>query len=556
MTNKPDIRKEHTPQLKTAHYVWMFGVAWTVVFAVSLIGNIKHIQHKTQVIAYGEAVAYFNKDQAFRFWAAQHGGIYVPATEKTPPIPYLAHIPERDITTPSGRQLTLINPAYMIRRLSEDFSQMYGIKSHITSLKPLRSGNEPDTWERDALMAFEQGVKEVVRVSPVHGKSHLRLMRPMFTTAACLKCHGNQGYREGDLRGGVSVSVPLTQLLALEKTSVREIALVHVFLWMLGLFGIGFAWSRVIKSDRIRNQALSALHLSHDNLEHEVALRTKELGEKNKALKQARKILETRIDVQTGELNQTQIQLFQTSKLATLGEMATGIAHEINQPLSGIALVAKTFQKLMDRKQLSHEEIESGLKDITLSVKRISKIIDHVRAFARQDTVEFSLVDIGTTVQSALDLLQTQLKLRGIGVDLSIAADLPQVLGEPYQLEQVWINIIGNARDALDEKARRLGGNQAQDMDYRKMLRITANSDPQADIPAIEVCFADNGIGLNPEEKEKIFVPFFTTKEMGKGTGLGMSICHGIIQTHKGTITADSEVNQGAAIRVRLPAAS
>ena len=254
--------------------------------------------------------------------------------------------------------------------------------------------------------------------------------------------------------------------------------------------------------------------------------------------------LENRIVERTKELSQVQGQLFQTSKLATLGEMSAGLAHEINQPLGGISLVAKTFRKLHERNKLTAEELLSGIQDIETSETRMTKIISHIRTFARQDSHKFSEVKLADTVESALALLGEQLRLHGIAVVMDFDANCPNIEGEPFQLEQTWINIISNARDAMDERERREPG-------HKKQIEIKIA--PLNDSQGVFISFTDNGIGMNKETVARAMEPFFTTKEVGKSTGLGLAICYGIIQTHKGTIEIKGEENVGCQVVVKLP---
>jgi two-component system cell cycle sensor histidine kinase/response regulator CckA len=150
----------------------------------------------------------YKKDLVYRRWATIHGGVYVPITPETPTNPYLSHIPERDISTPSGKKLTLVNPAYMTRQVHELGEKDYGLGGHITSLKPIRPENAPDEWERKALQGFEQNQKDVSSLVTIGNETYFRLMYPMITESGCLKCHTSQGYKVGDIRGGISVSVP------------------------------------------------------------------------------------------------------------------------------------------------------------------------------------------------------------------------------------------------------------------------------------------------------------------------------------------------------------
>jgi PAS domain S-box-containing protein len=284
-----------------------------------------------------------------------------------------------------------------------------------------------------------------------------------------------------------------------------------------------------------------------DTTEHKQAQK-----EKEKLQAKMAEELERGLEERSKELAQTQAQLFQTSKLSTLGEMSTGLAHEMNQPLAGISLTTKTLRKLMDKGALTDEEVDSGLRDIEGSVKRMSKIIQHIRTFARQDTLEFVEVDVNETIDSALSLLGEQLRLCEIGVVRRFSPALPKIEGEPYQLEEVWMNLIANARDALDEKQRQISDGKLQIENYEKRLHISATPSQESEVPSVEVRITDNGIGLTKEQQERLFDPFFTTKEVGKGTGLGMSISHGIIQSHKGKIEVESKEGEGTTVTVIL----
>jgi len=214
------------------------AVAWSLVLALSLVWSIRLEQGHTAALVEKEARASFDKDAATRQWATRHGGVYVPIDERTPPNPYLSFVPDRDVVTPSGRRLTLMNPAYMLRQMMEEFGKDYGIRGHLTSLKPLNPNNAPDAWERQALLAFESGVKEVSAEVDIDGVPYLRLMKPFVTETGCLKCHAQQGYREGDIRGGIGVAVPLEPYLKLERESLRKEWLLHGGVWFIGLVGI------------------------------------------------------------------------------------------------------------------------------------------------------------------------------------------------------------------------------------------------------------------------------------------------------------------------------
>ncbi len=214
---------------------------WTLLIAVSLLMNIIQIKQNSHEFAHIQARTAYERDVIYRRWSAGHGGVYVPVTENTQPNPYLNHIPERDLSTPSGILLTLMNPAYMSRQVYELSESALGIRGHITSLNPLRPENSPDPWEAEALKAFEKGQTEVTTIEEMDDKDYIRLMSALPTEEACLKCHASQGYQVGDIRGGISISIPMDPINAIANTQKLPFIIGHIIIWILGLSGIVFA---------------------------------------------------------------------------------------------------------------------------------------------------------------------------------------------------------------------------------------------------------------------------------------------------------------------------
>ncbi len=221
-------------------YVAAAAIFWTIIIGGSLIWNLHLLDKQMWELARKEAIANFNKDQGFRLWGTKHGGVYVPITEHTPPSPFMVHLPERDIETPSGRKLTLMNPAYMVRQMMDEYTELYGIRGKITGLTVLREGNAPDEWEQRALVKLRDGAKEVSEVAIIEGEAYQRMMRPMYMKPGCDKCHGHLGYETGDFRGGVGIAVPIKPYLANKRDSAEVFTITHAFIWLLGLGGIGF----------------------------------------------------------------------------------------------------------------------------------------------------------------------------------------------------------------------------------------------------------------------------------------------------------------------------
>ncbi|WP_457552705.1 c-type heme family protein [Desulfobacula sp.] len=210
-----------------------------------------------------EARTAFMKDVIYRRWNADHGGVYVPVTEAIQPNPYL-DVPERDITTPLGIKLTKINPAYMTRQVYELARESYNVRGHITSLNPIRPANAPDPWEEKALKSFQNGLKEVSSIEEMEGGEYMRLMQPLLTEEGCLKCHALQGYKIGDIRGGISVSIPMAPHMEIVRSKTLTLYILYGFLWLVGFVGIGIGMGHLNQQIQKRKANEAALQKEYD----------------------------------------------------------------------------------------------------------------------------------------------------------------------------------------------------------------------------------------------------------------------------------------------------
>lgn len=252
--------------------------------------------------------------------------------------------------------------------------------------------------------------------------------------------------------------------------------------------------------------------------------------------------------VTTSDITQqleTEQQLIQASKMTTLGEMATGIAHELNQPLS----VMKTASSFMLKKfesggAVQKDIMESMLKKIDANVDRASNIIGHMRQFARKSELDLENVDVNHVLQMASEIFSEQLKVRGINVKWESGENLPLIRANPSRLEQVFVNILINARDAIEEK----WGDTRTSPEEKTITIVTAMR--KGDV-VVEIC--DTGKGIPETIMDKIFEPFYTTKPVGSGTGLGLSISYGIIKECGGTIQASNRKSGGVCFMMRFP---
>jgi C4-dicarboxylate-specific signal transduction histidine kinase len=290
------------------------------------------------------------------------------------------------------------------------------------------------------------------------------------------------------------------------------------------------------QTERLDNSRRALLHILQDS--HQSNLR---LENSRKAMIHIMGDLrETTAEIQRREqeLRDKQEQLVQAGKLATLGELTTGVAHELNNPLNNIGLFLGNAIDHIELGVADKERVLRELRNATQQVRKATEIISHLRTFGRVATVSREPVAVNEIVLQALSLMHEQLRLRQIGVELDLCPADPVVLANGIQLEQVFINLLTNARDAVADSPR-------------KVIWVCCRSGPEA----VELQFRDSGPGIAEGLEQRIFDPFFTTKEVGAGTGLGLSITYGIIQEHEGTISVANRPPDGAEFLIRLPLA-
>ena len=245
-------------------------------------------------------------------------------------------------------------------------------------------------------------------------------------------------------------------------------------------------------------------------------------------LQKSRAQLEKTVEV----LRATQAQLSHSEKLSAVGEFVAGVAHELNNPLT--ALIG--YAELLQMSEVTDDD-RSSLKRISSSAERCHKIVQSLLSFARQHPPERKLANVNALVEAVIEILIYELRTNNIKMEKELSPQLPRLLLDPHQIQQVFLNIVNNARQAIE--AHRPGG----------LIRITTGVVGQQ----VRITFQDDGPGISQENLAKIFNPFFTTKPVGKGTGLGLSLSYGIIQEHGGSITAASKVGHGTTFIIELP---
>ena len=267
-----------------------------------------------------------------------------------------------------------------------------------------------------------------------------------------------------------------------------------------------------------RKQAEQALQQAHEELERRVAERTCELAQANAVLRQQ------------------QQQLVQAAKLASIGELATGVAHELNNPLNNISLMIGNELDHLREGKFQEERMVCELQIVQQQIERAACIVRQLRTFGRSARHELVPLSLHEVLTYSLDLVRHQLQLDNITVRTEWADGSVQILGDRVQLEQVFVNLLTNAHHALATVTKK-----------EILIKTSVRLD------SVEIAVCDTGCGMPSDIQERVFDPFFTTKAVGEGTGLGLSIAHGIIQTHKGTICVDSTPGRGTSFRVSLP---
>jgi C4-dicarboxylate-specific signal transduction histidine kinase len=311
-------------------------------------------------------------------------------------------------------------------------------------------------------------------------------------------------------------------------------------------YGLFIAWSLIVvmatagvwRHESGRKRAEAALRNAKDGLETRVAQRTEELRHANEQLSLE---LVERKQIEEALL-ESEKEAARAAHLASLGELAAGVAHEINNPVNGIINCAEI---LVNKGREGSRERELGGR-IVKEGDRIAYIVKGLLTFAREETEGKVPVHVREILADVLALTEAQMRREGITLEVDIPGDVPPIFARPQQIEQVFLNIVNNARDALNQRY--------PEMHQGKTLRIAAQRVMTYDRPYARVSFHDQGTGVPANLMSRVMNPFFSTKPRGKGTGLGLSISHGIISNHGGRLVIDSVEGEFTEVAVELPA--
>ncbi len=464
-------------QIKT--YSFIILSIWTLVILISLINTISYTNKKRDDLLLNHAKNAFKKDMMFRQWVTMHGGVYVTPTEKTPSNPYLSHIPNRDVVTTNGMKLTLMNPAYTLRELMNNFSGMYGQKGHITSLKLLNPNNKADPWEEKVLKEFEKKeITEYYETTTLDDQEHFRFMSAMKIEQDCLKCHAFQGYKVGDIRGGVSISIPTKEYNKRTYLENKNTFFNYLLFYIISII-IGFLCYRKLISYVQKQQLLDQ------------------------------------------KLHEKEELLHEQSKMASLGEMLGNIAHQWRQPLCIISTAASGVKVQKEFGKLDDKKLDYTMDEIINTTKYLSETIDDFRGFMTENKKVVTFY-INSHLDKIISLMKGSLNYSHIEIIRETPIEY-SLEGCPNELTQALINIINNAKDAFKENK----------LEKRYIFLKTKREGNN-----LIIIIKDTAKGIPQNIINKIFEPYFTTKHQSQGTGLGLYMTYRIItESLKGSIS-------------------
>jgi two-component system NtrC family sensor kinase len=433
-----------------------------------------------------------------------------------------------------GRIRYSTDPSELARSVDKSAEACYGC--HAQS-QPLTRLNRPDRFR-----IYRNGHNERVLgiITPIEN-------RPDCSNAAC---HAHPASQQ--ILGVLDTNISLARADAqLAEGSRRMLAYTVFAMLAVSFLSWLFVWQVVGKP--VKALKAGTEHLAEGALGYQIEVDSKdEVGElahsfnqmslqlraANEEIVAWARTLEDRVDQKTLELKRAHEHVLHVEKMASIGKMAAVVAHEINNPLSGILTYAKLLKKWLDRGEFTAEKRTEVLQCLDLIAgesRRCGELVKNLLTFSRTSPMNLAPTDVNAVIQRCVRLVQHQMELAGIELHLDLAADLPPLLADGSQLEQVVLALCMNAIDAMPR-----GGNL--------WLQTRLRPDQQ-----IEIQVKDDGAGIAPEVLPQLFEPFFTTKETGKGVGLGLAICRSIVERHSGRIEVQSELERGTTFTVSLP---
>lgn len=468
---------------------------WTIFLAISFWYNLVKVDESRETIVEVAAREMIKKDIVYRSWNASHGGVYVAVTKNTLPNKYLNKVKDRDITTTDGKEFTLMNPAWMTRLTMKRYKDLYGVESKITSLRPVNPSNVADEWEKKKLIIFDLNPKEKdlseITINK-NGEKVMRYIRPLITQKSCLKCHEDQGYRVGDIRGAISLSLKMNTFNENISESYYTLLFSHFIFWIVGLIGLGVG--SVVFCGRRR-----ALELNRAKL-----LKAKLRAERANFAK---------------------------------GQLLSSVSHEMRTPLSVIIGIADVLSENADSQNRSNISL---LKRNALVLKKlVSDLLDMGRINIYSLQLKLTSVDLHLLIESVIASIDTINSNNDIQIRYIFESGIHSIrVVDELRLRQILTNLTNNALKFTE----------------RGMITVRLYCEGEGGQVIFEV--EDTGIGIENRNIDKVFEPFeqeaaFLTHKRS-GIGLGLFITKQLVELMGGIIILRSTKGVGTCFRISL----
>lgn len=511
---------------KPAYFVIWIGVIASIFFMIMQSDkDYKHNIFLLEKNLYDEAESHFNNMLITRSWNALHGGVYVKQKEGLKPNPYLK---DSILIYDNNKTLIKINPAWMTRQISELTNKKSKYFYKITSLRPLNPSNQPDKFEREALNFFEKNNNQSYysRFGTDNGAvNRFNFMGKLNVKKECMSCHAYQGYKIGDIRGGISVSLPTNNFNVATSYLKEKLVSDKIIIVVLNII-IGLLLTLYIRKLTTHQDILSSLN---DELEIKVADRTKALDKLNLKLKDR-----VKEEVQTNIQNE-EVMIAQ-SRNAAMGEMINMLAHQWRQPIAIIEMGVNNILIDMELGDINNEVFKSELQDIAANTQKLSLTITNFSGYFKE-AVEAKDTKPIVVLENVINIMKSSLEHNGVTIEIDDSSDNTICIHQE-KLFQVFLTLITNAKEILVERNIE-----------NKVINIAIEEDSEYVITKI----CDAAGGITSDHIEQVFEPYFSTKNGAEGVGLGLYLSKIIVEKQlNGKLTVNNETD-GACFTVWIP---
>lgn len=480
-------------------YALFAVVGWTALTALAIGVELGRSDAAVRAAAELQARNSFETLRIVRRWNARFGGVFVPVSDTLRPSPWLTHVPDRAARTEGGRELTLMNPAWMTRQILELANQELQITGHITSLKPLRPENAPDPWERSALERLEAGADEYSEVAQGPGGPRLLYMGKLTAEHSCLRCHAEQIDRVGEVRGGIAISVPLAPFSELGTREGRRQLAVHAFIWLLGLLGILLAL-------RDHRRLVAAEVASED--------------------RQAK----------------AEAELSAARRLEAVGRLSSGLAHDFNNLLAPVLSVSGLV-----RDELPPDSpLRADLEEIRSAASKARELVRALQTLSRKNGAHLERIPLERLVRENEELLRRFAGPR-LGFVLRVGEGVPIVQADRPLLELALANLVAAAREG-GVHGRTIGMDvAATDLSDDEAARLRVQPGRHAAVTVAEA--GTLGAPFAP------FSPLHGDASESSVGAFGLATINGIVAQYGGAVVVRETSGTGWIVRLLLPEA-